>query len=131
MRSARFCFAAIALLGLGAPTAAQTPDDSLESYIRLHYTKQEHLIPMRDGVKLFTSIYVPRDTSRNPLFQVAFTLLNQVHRLIHVRYEQHTHYRCQRYGSYDDPVRFQRGEPEPGERQTDGAGAGVKDARED
>src|SRR5436190_9669586 len=37
---------------------------SLEGYIRLHYTKQEHLIPMRDGVKLFTSIYIPQDTSR-------------------------------------------------------------------
>ncbi len=28
------------------------------------YTKQEHLIPMRDGVKLFTSIYLPKDTSK-------------------------------------------------------------------
>ncbi len=28
------------------------------------YTKQEMMIPMRDGVKLFTAIYVPRDTSR-------------------------------------------------------------------
>lgn len=30
-------------------------------YIREHYTKLEKLIPMRDGVKLFTSIYVPKD----------------------------------------------------------------------
>ena len=35
-----------------------------EAYIRLHYTKQEHLIPMRDGVKLFTAIYLPRDTTK-------------------------------------------------------------------
>lgn len=42
---------------------AQDPN-SLESYIRLHYTKQEHMIPMRDGVKLFTSVYLPRDTTR-------------------------------------------------------------------
>jgi putative CocE/NonD family hydrolase len=27
------------------------------------YTKYEHYIPMRDGKKLFTSIYVPKDTS--------------------------------------------------------------------
>src|SRR5437773_3307017 len=48
--------------------AAQTADNSLESYIRLHYTKQEQMIPMRDGVKLFTSIYVPQDTtSKYPL----------------------------------------------------------------
>jgi putative CocE/NonD family hydrolase len=29
-----------------------------------HYTKYEHRIPMRDGVKLFTRIYVPKDTSQ-------------------------------------------------------------------
>ena len=28
------------------------------------YTKQEVQIPVRDGVKLFTAIYVPKDTSR-------------------------------------------------------------------
>jgi hypothetical protein len=39
--------------------------DQLASYIRLHYTKQEHAIPMRDGVKLFTSIYLPRDTTKS------------------------------------------------------------------
>ncbi|MGE0761371.1 MAG: CocE/NonD family hydrolase, partial [Pirellulaceae bacterium] len=37
---------------------------SSESYVRLHYVKQEHLVPMRDGTKLFTSIYLPRDKSR-------------------------------------------------------------------
>ncbi len=36
----------------------------LESYIRLHYTKQEHLVPMRDGVKLLTAVYLPRDTTQ-------------------------------------------------------------------
>jgi len=35
-----------------------------ESYIRLHYVKSEHMIPMRDGVKLFTSVFVPRDKTR-------------------------------------------------------------------
>lgn len=30
---------------------------------REHYTKYEHLIPMRDGVRLFTSVLVPKDTS--------------------------------------------------------------------
>src|SRR5260370_41595192 len=32
--------------------------------VRERYTKQEQLIPMRDGVKLFTSIYTPKDTSK-------------------------------------------------------------------
>ncbi len=29
-----------------------------------HYTKYEHRIPMRDGVKLFTRVYVPKDASQ-------------------------------------------------------------------
>ena len=37
---------------------------SLESYIRLHYTKHEFMIPMRDGIKLMTSVFVPNDTTR-------------------------------------------------------------------
>ena len=30
--------------------------------VRAHYTKSEVMIPMRDGVKLFTIIYAPKDT---------------------------------------------------------------------
>ena len=45
------------------PTASAQDADQLASFIRLHYVKREHLIPMRDGVKLFTSIYVPRDAT--------------------------------------------------------------------
>ncbi len=36
--------------------------DERSDYIRMHYTKYELKIPMRDGVKLFTSVYVPNDT---------------------------------------------------------------------
>jgi putative CocE/NonD family hydrolase len=32
--------------------------------LRLHYTKQDYRIPMRDGVKLFTTVYAPKDGSR-------------------------------------------------------------------
>ncbi|MBN1569026.1 MAG: CocE/NonD family hydrolase [Acidobacteria bacterium] len=32
--------------------------------IKSNYTKQELLIPMRDGKKLFTAVYIPRDTTR-------------------------------------------------------------------
>jgi putative CocE/NonD family hydrolase len=36
--------------------------------IPAHYQKRDYTIPMRDGVKLFTSVYSPRDTSgRYPL----------------------------------------------------------------
>ncbi|HEY3743188.1 MAG TPA: CocE/NonD family hydrolase [Bryobacteraceae bacterium] len=37
-------------------TAAQATEA-----VREHYTKFEYRIPMRDGVKLFTSVYVPKD----------------------------------------------------------------------
>lgn len=40
--------------------SGQTVDQS--SYVRDHYTKQEYRIPMRDGVRLFTAIYMPKDT---------------------------------------------------------------------
>ena len=32
--------------------------------VREHHTKYEHLIPMRDGVRLFTSVQVPKDDAR-------------------------------------------------------------------
>ncbi|MFN8343566.1 MAG: CocE/NonD family hydrolase [Spirosomataceae bacterium] len=53
------------LLGLLAGSvqaqSAKINEDSL--YVRTHYTKMERMIPMRDGVKLFTSIYVPKDVA--------------------------------------------------------------------
>jgi putative CocE/NonD family hydrolase len=33
-------------------------------YIRAHYTKYDYRIPMRDGVKLFTSVYIPKDRTQ-------------------------------------------------------------------
>ena len=33
-------------------------------WVQAHYSKLEVMIPMRDGVKLFTAIYSPRDTSQ-------------------------------------------------------------------
>ena len=44
---------------------AQTPPpDELADYIKTNYSKREVMIPMRDGVKLFTSIYEPKDASQ-------------------------------------------------------------------
>src|SRR4030095_12756192 len=37
------------------------PDAELEKYIKANYLKREVNIPMRDGVKLFTIIYEPKD----------------------------------------------------------------------
>ncbi len=39
-----------------------SPSDCL-SYFERHYEKAEHMIPMRDGVRLFTQIYRPLDRS--------------------------------------------------------------------
>ncbi len=33
-------------------------------YTRAHYTKQDFHVPMRDGIRLFTTVYVPKDSSR-------------------------------------------------------------------
>lgn len=60
----KFLLAATFVVSSLFPAAASQQTDQLASYIRLHYSKQEHMVPMRDGVKLFTSIYVPRDTTR-------------------------------------------------------------------
>jgi putative CocE/NonD family hydrolase len=41
------------------------------SEVRANYTKYEYMIPMRDGVRLFTSVYVPKDTStKYPILMV-------------------------------------------------------------
>ncbi len=46
-----------------AALAAQAaPDPAVE--VRAKYTKYEYRVPMRDGVKLFTSVYAPKDQSR-------------------------------------------------------------------
>ena len=33
-------------------------------YVKSHYTKYEYHVPMRDGTRLFTSVYVPKDDSQ-------------------------------------------------------------------
>jgi uncharacterized protein len=38
--------------------------DPPEFNVKEHYTKYEYRIPMRDGKRLFTSVYAPKDTSR-------------------------------------------------------------------
>jgi putative CocE/NonD family hydrolase len=44
-----------------APAPTPTP---AENYPKAHYTKYEFRIPMRDGARLFTSVYVPKDASQ-------------------------------------------------------------------
>ncbi|REK10792.1 MAG: CocE/NonD family hydrolase [Planctomycetota bacterium] len=44
--------------------ADETPFAADHAYIKEHYTKYEYEIPMRDGVKLFAAVYVPKDASQ-------------------------------------------------------------------
>ncbi|MBK6996876.1 MAG: CocE/NonD family hydrolase [Lewinellaceae bacterium] len=44
--------------------SAQTQFQLDSAFIRDHFTKREVMIPMRDGVQLFTSIYTPKDQSK-------------------------------------------------------------------
>jgi uncharacterized protein len=55
--------AAAALRLLAQPTPAERTRQQAE-YTHAHYTKFDYRIPMRDGVKLFTSVYVPKDSSQ-------------------------------------------------------------------
>lgn len=65
----RAALAGIALLGLCFLSAPRSfGDDESEAraaYIRSHYAKFEYRIPMRDGKRLFTSVYVPNDRSES------------------------------------------------------------------
>jgi putative CocE/NonD family hydrolase len=51
--------------------SCSSPEESFD--VEAHYTKSEVHIPMRDGVKLFATVYVPRDTSRAYPFLVKKT----------------------------------------------------------
>src|SRR5947199_8167919 len=70
------------------------PARSQGDYVREHYLKREMEIPMRDGVKLFTSIYAPKDAGKPAPFLM-----------------MRTPYSCAPYGA--DAYRGRLG-PEPG-----------------
>lgn len=59
------CWTLIAIAGLNSalPTAAaQAPAVPQKIDVRELYTKYEYRIPMRDGVRLFTAVYIPKNT---------------------------------------------------------------------
>ena len=62
------------LVAISVSVTAQSPaPPSQKEYIRAHYTKYEYRIAMRDGVKLFTAVYVPKDESKTYPFLLART----------------------------------------------------------
>ena len=46
------------------PIAEAPIADDPAAFVRAHYLKSEHMVPMRDGVELFTIVYSPTDSSR-------------------------------------------------------------------
>jgi uncharacterized protein len=67
-RTARICAAlALAVVGLSAQNAVPVED------VRARYTKNEYMVPMRDGVRIFTSIYAPKDQAQKYPFLLTRT----------------------------------------------------------
>src|SRR6266702_4493144 len=61
--------AACLLLGAGR-LLGQAKADGPEYDVKEHYTKYEYRIAMRDGVRLFTAVYVPKDESKSYPFLI-------------------------------------------------------------
>jgi putative CocE/NonD family hydrolase len=50
------------VIAFSSHTALLAQDSAYD--VRQHYDKTSHMVPMRDGVKLFTIVYTPKDKSR-------------------------------------------------------------------
>jgi uncharacterized protein len=86
LRQALLC---LTFVGSFASAIAQTSDE-VAQYVRDNYTKTEVMIPMRDGVRLFTAIYTPKDSARTWPIML-----------------KRTPYSCSPYGIDNFPPRFQ------------------------
>ena len=65
-------FAAIQCPAFATTRLAENAEQATPS-IQENYTKYEYQIPMRDGIRLFTVVYVPKDSSRTYPFMVVRT----------------------------------------------------------
>ena len=54
----------LALLPANANAQAQAQAPQGVDAVRARYTKYEYRVPMRDGARLFTAVYVPKDASQ-------------------------------------------------------------------
>ena len=64
VRLALVAAATLPAVSLAAQRGRGGPDTAAVNAVRRTYEKLDVRIPMRDGVKLFTTIYLPRDSSR-------------------------------------------------------------------
>ena len=66
------------LLLLVVPAAAQErhppteKEKELAEFVKANYTKHEYMVRMRDGVRLFTSVYVPKDAAAASTYPILF-----------------------------------------------------------
>ncbi|MFT4032293.1 MAG: CocE/NonD family hydrolase [Siphonobacter sp.] len=74
---------------LAIPAWAQPP--AANPFIKDNYYKFEYQIPMRDGIKLFTAVYIPKDASASNTYPILM---------------QRTPYSCQPYGTDNFPRRL-------------------------
>ena len=81
----RNSFCILLFLVVSFASKAQKPNPDIKN----NYTKIERMIPMRDGIKLFTAIYVPKDSS-------------QTYPILMMR----TPYSCKPYGEANYPGRL-------------------------
>ncbi|MDB5391412.1 MAG: putative hydrolase, CocE/NonD family, partial [Planctomycetaceae bacterium] len=65
----------ILLIGFALCLPQMAAGQGLE-HVQAHYTKFEYRIPMRDGKKLFTAVYVPKDDSQSYPFLIKRTPYN-------------------------------------------------------
>src|SRR5919112_1811173 len=61
------------LLALSCAALAQAQQPQGVDAVRARYTKYEYRVPMRDGVRLFTQVYVPKDASQRYPFLLTRT----------------------------------------------------------
>ena len=64
LRLGFFCVAMVLSFAGSRACAAEASSDTNLLWFAEHYTKYEHRIPMRDGVRLFTRVYIPKDDSQ-------------------------------------------------------------------
>ncbi len=81
--------ALLLLFPLGLLAQKPMSSEDLAAYVKANYTKYEHRVPMRDGKRLFTAVYVPKDSLKTYPF-----LLNR------------TPYSCAPYGVDKYPGRL-------------------------
>ena len=72
----KVCVLGIVLFAIISGVPAQNRPVAPEFDVKEHYTKYEYRIPMRDGVHLFTSVYVPKDHTRAYPFLIDRTPYN-------------------------------------------------------